>query len=90
MEDINVRIRKYRDNAKMTQKEAGEILGLKSNAYSTREAKGKFSVDEVIELAKAMNVDADLIIYGEKRLDFSPKEPQILKVNDPFKENPKN
>ncbi|MBR4099757.1 MAG: helix-turn-helix transcriptional regulator [Clostridia bacterium] len=87
-EIINKRIREYREKAKMTQEEAGAILGLKRNAYSAKEGKGKFTVGEVKALAKEMDIDPDLIFYGEKKLDFSPVEPTIITVNDPFKENP--
>ncbi len=87
-ENINKRIREYREKAKMTQEEAGAILGLKRNAYSAKEGKGKFTVGEVLALSQAMDIDSDLIIHGAKKLDFSPVEPTILTVNDPFKETP--
>ncbi len=82
--EINKRVREYRENVKMTQEEAGDVLGLKRNAYSAKEGKGKFTVDEVLVLAKAMNIDPDLIIYGKKEIDFTPITSPVVKISSPF------
>ncbi len=83
---INERIRKYRKEKDITQKELGEALGMKTNAYSSMEKKGKITVEHALKIAEALDINPDLIIKGEvkKELDFSPIPIEPQKVNNPL------
>lgn len=82
---INERIRKYRNEKKISQKELGEAIGMKMNAYSRMEREGNISVEDALAIAVVLGIDPDLLIYGEKQLDFTPIEPTVLVAEDPYK-----
>jgi transcriptional regulator with XRE-family HTH domain len=82
---INDRIKKYRIEKKMSQKELGQAIGMKMNAYSRMEREGNISVDDALSIATVLGIDPDLLIYGEKPLDFSAIEPTVLVAEDPYK-----
>ncbi len=94
--DINVRIRKYRKAKKMTQEELGNALGMKCSTYSQMERKGKITVGMAQKIADILDVDPDMIMYGEKTtsLPFPPPiENPPLKFADssnPFDQSKSN
>ncbi len=88
--DINRRIREYRKLRKMTQEELGKALGMKCSTYSQMERKGKITVSMATKIAEILDVDSDIIMYGEKQTPF-PFEPVItppLNLGDPSKNDP--
>lgn len=81
--EINKRIKSYRNLANKTQDETAKALGIKCSTYSQMERKGGISVDIAKKLAEIFGIDSDLIIYGEKKIDFTPIQPPVLKVEEP-------
>ncbi len=88
--DINKRIREYRKLREMTQEELGMALGMKCSTYSQMERKGKITVDMAQAIAKILDVDPDIIMYGEKQtpIDFVPVITPPITLSDPGKNNP--
>ncbi len=87
---INERIKKYRNEKKISQKELGEAIGMKMNAYSRMEREGNISVEDALAIATVLGIDPDLLIYGEKSektLEFPVIEPTVLVAEDPYKNN---
>ena len=82
---INERIKKYRNEKKISQKELGAAIGMKMNAYSRMEREGNITVDDAIAIARVLDIDPDLLIYGEKTIEFSTIEPTVLVAEDPYK-----
>ena len=70
---INDRIKKYRIEKKMSQKELGQAIGMKMNAYSRMEREGNISVTDALSIATVLGIHPDLLIYGEKQIDFTKK-----------------
>jgi transcriptional regulator with XRE-family HTH domain len=90
--EVNKRIRKYREEKKVSQEKVGRAIGMKCNAYSRMEREGNISVADALGIADALAVDPDLIIYGEIRHReplFTPIEPKPIIARDPFAEEPK-
>lgn len=86
-DSINERIRKYRISKKLKQSELGEKLGLKCSTYSQMERKGTISVEMALKIAKILEIDPALIIYGnetEDKLEFTPIKPQKVTANAPM------
>ena len=85
-DSINERIRKYRIAKKLKQSELGEKLGLKCSTYSQMERKGTISVEMALKIAKILEIDPGLIIYGnetENKLEITPIKPQKVVANAP-------
>lgn len=82
---INERIKKYRTEKKISQKELGEAIGMKMNAYSRMEREGNISVEDALAIAQVLGIDPDLLIYGEKPFEFATIEPTVLVAEDPYK-----
>ncbi len=82
---VNERIKYYRNQKKLNQTELGAKLGLKCSTYSQMERQGNISVDMALEIAKVLDVDPDLIIYGEtnsRPIEITPTKPQTLTAKD--------
>ncbi len=78
--EINERIKKYRKERKLTQGELAAKIGVKTSTYSQMEREGNIKVDMALKIAEALNVDPNLIVYGEpntpdEELIFSPSKP---------------
>ncbi len=89
--EINERIRYYRELKKLSQEALGEAVGLAGNAFSKREREGNFKVEEIIDIAKFLDIDPDLIIYGEEKkveYEMTPAIPKPVVFSDPSKDNP--
>jgi transcriptional regulator with XRE-family HTH domain len=82
---INERIKKCRIEKKMSQKELGVAIGMKMNAYSRMEREGNITVEDALAIAAVLGVDPDVLIYGEKQLEFTAVEPTVLVAEDPRK-----
>ena len=67
-ETINHRIRRFRLQNKYTQRELGELLGLKCSTYSQMERVGKINSDIIIKLCEIFDTDALTLLYGENYL----------------------
>lgn len=82
--EINERIKKYRQEKKMTKKAMAAALGMNNSTYCRMEAEAKrIDVETAIRIADILGVDRDLIIYGKKqKLDFSPIEPTAMIFKD--------
>ena len=87
---INERIREYRKKRKMTQEEVGEALGMKCSTYSQMERKGKITVEIARKIAEILEVDPDIIMFGEVQTPFpvGPVVPTPITFGTPGKDNP--
>ncbi len=57
------RLRDYREDKDMTQKQIGEVLGIDQRIYSNYETgKRKIPVDLIIKLAKLYQTSADFLL----------------------------
>ncbi len=63
--EINGRIKKYRRQKGLTQKETAELVGIKHSTYAQMERKGGIKTEMAIKLAEIFGVNPDHIIYGE-------------------------
>lgn len=60
-------LRRYRTNAKLTQKQVAEQAGISVSHYANLERGSKsMSAWTLYALADVLNVSADLLLYGEK------------------------
>lgn len=79
--EINKRIKKLRNNTKLTQKQTAALLGIKHSTYSQMERKGGISIDKAARLAEIFNTSVEYIVYGVENV---PSEPNgVLIVKDP-------
>ena len=66
MADIyNKRVAHYRKLAKLTQAQVAEKLGMKNSTYSQLERKGKIGVEQLVKIAKILDIDVSLLLYDE-------------------------
>ncbi len=87
--EINERITKYRKQKKMTKRALAATLGINYSTYCRMENEAKrIDPKTASNIAEILGVDPDLIIYGEKPLDFSPVQTPPLVAKDPNAENP--
>lgn len=88
--EINLRIREYRKLRKMTQEELGKALSMKCSTYSQMERKGKITVEMARKIARVLDVDPDIIMYGEKQTPFplKPIIPTPAPLGTPGQKNP--
>lgn len=78
-ETINQRITRIRKSKKITQKEMAERLGMKESTYSQMERQGNISAQTLLSIAAVLEVDINLLLYGEEGLVPPEKaEPIVL------------
>ena len=78
-ETINQRITRIRKSKKITQKEMAERLGMKESTYSQMERQGNISAQTLLSIAAVLEVDINLLLYGEEGLVQPEKaEPIVL------------
>ena len=65
MDKINERIQKIRRDAKYKQSEVAELLNMKTNTYSIRERRGKFTGEDLLKLAAIFQVDVRKFLYDD-------------------------
>lgn len=85
-ETINQRIRRYRENTNLTQKQVAELLGIKGSTYSQMERKGKISSEIILKLEKIFGLEEGVLLYGEKKneeYDFSALKNNNLTLKKP-------
>lgn len=83
--EINGRIKKYRRQKGLTQKETAELLDIKHSTYAQMERKGGIKTEMAIKLAEIFGVNPDHIIYGEGNELFGnviPPKPLIVRTPD--------
>lgn len=83
---VNERIRKYRKEKKVSQKRVAEALGMNYTTYSQmeREAK-KISSQTLINIAAVLNINPNLLFYGENPIEPDFPEPEPIIAEDPEK-----
>ena len=91
-DSINERIKYYRNQKKLSQTELGAKLGLKCSTYSQMERQGSISVPMALDIAKFLEVNPDLIIYGYEKnqpIEITVTKPQTIIAGEktPFIEN---
>lgn len=78
-ETINQRITRIRKSKKITQKEMAERLGMKESTYSQMERQGNISAQTLLSIAAVLEVDINLLLYGEEGMVQPEKaEPIVL------------
>ena len=81
---VNERIRKYRKEKKVSQKRVAEALGMNYTTYSQMEREAKnISAQTLINIASALNINPNLLFYGENPIEPDFPEPEPLVVKDP-------
>lgn len=91
MDDINKRIKYYRRKKGYTQGELAKAIGMKSSTYSQAEREGIITCDLLLKVAKALEVDPEILLLGKKEVKIvvaKPRnkvqpEPEKIKSNDP-------
>lgn len=80
---VNERIRKYRKEKKVSQKRVAEALGMNYTTYSQmeREAK-KISSQTLINIAAVLNINPNLLFYGENPIEPDFPEPKPIIAED--------
>ncbi len=81
---MNERIRKYRKEKKISQKQVAKALGMNYTTYSQmeREAK-KITAQTLINIAAVLDIDANLLFYGENPIGPDFPEPEPIIIQDP-------
>ncbi len=65
--DIGDRLRERREEMKLTQKEAGKLLGISETFYGEIERGNKrLSIERMLEVEKKMDMDLTYLLTGEK------------------------
>jgi len=89
MNDINERIRYYREQKNVTQKQLCEAIGMKQNAYSQMERSGKrIPFPRIKAIAEYLGVDLQLILGEAPKYDLTPAVPEPITVAAPEVNNP--
>ncbi len=63
--EINKRVVLYRKSKGYTQSQMANLLNMKCNTYSQMERSGNITCDRIVEIAKILNVDVKILLYGE-------------------------
>lgn len=80
---INERIRKYRKQKKMSQKQVAAALDMNYTTYSQMEREAKnISAQMLVNIAYVLGVKAELLLYGENPIEPDLPEPGPLVVRD--------
>ncbi len=79
MNKINQRVKKLRKQNKYSQKNIGNLLGMKTSTYSQMEREGNFNGDELVLLADFFKVDVKTFLY-----DDIPETPVIIEIPDDY------
>lgn len=83
---INERIRKYRKQKKMSQKQVAAALDMNYTTYSQMEREAKnISAQMLVNIAYVLGVKAELLFYGENPIEPDFPAPNPLVVQDPEK-----
>lgn len=81
---INERIRKYRKQKKMSQKQVAAALDMNYTTYSQMEREAKnISAQMLVNIASVLGIKAELLFYGENPIEPDFPEPEPLVVKDP-------
>ncbi len=88
MSEINSRIKKIRNDLKLTQLDVANALGMNLSTYSQREREGNNEAEFLIELSKIFNVDVKQLLYNENEIfenqikneGLSSQEKLIIKI----------
>ena len=75
MSEINKRVTHYRKEARLTQAQVADLIGMKSSSYSQMEREGDISAERIVKLAEIFKIDVRLLLYGQE-LRFLEEEPQ--------------
>ena len=69
---INQRVARYRKLKDLNQTQMADFMGIKTSTYSQKERKGKITAEEIIKIAEILNVDVDILLYGEVEKTNTP------------------
>lgn len=64
--ELNSRIKKYRKLADLTQEDVAKSLNMKLSTYSQMERGGKIKAEYIEPIAKILNVDPIVLLFGEQ------------------------
>ena len=64
-ETVNKRIARYRKLMDLSQAELAEKIGMKASTYSQMERCGNITTQRLLDIAKALKVDANDLLNGE-------------------------
>ena len=85
--EVNLRIKKLRKKAKITQEEMGEKLGIKRSTYAHIEAYGNFKAAQLKIIAQVFGQTVDQLIDGDNFVvraskNFEPPQPMQLRQTE--------
>ena len=68
--DINERVKKYRQEAKITQREMAELLGLSYSKYSKLERSGKISSQLLLDICHYLQIEPNKFFFSGMMLEY--------------------
>ncbi len=81
--EINQRVKAERIKKGYTQSQMANLLNMKCTTYSQMERSGNITCDKIVEIAKFLNVDVRILLYGE----IKNKSIKIIKPHQKTKSN---
>lgn len=85
--ELNSRVKKYRNLAELTQEQVADALNMKHSTYSQMERGGKIRAAYIEPLAKILNVDPMVLLFGEQDESEIPLPP-VVPAPEPTLRNP--
>lgn len=80
--EIAKRIKKYRQDLGLTQKDVGDALGIDRSTYARQENSGMIRSDLVFKLAEILHVSPNQILFGESKERELPKPIFDIDMNE--------
>ncbi len=68
--EINKRIKKYRQEANITQREMAELLGLSYSAYSKLERNGVIRTQLLLDICCILKIDSDVFYKSGMMVEY--------------------
>lgn len=75
--EINKRLKKYREGAKLTQDQVAEKVGMKRNTYAHMERHGHPRPEMIKKLSEIFGVSVENILYGEIEKKSEPETSEL-------------
>ncbi len=82
-ETVNQRIARYRKLKGFTQARLAEEIGMRPSSYSQMERCGNITTQRLVDIAIALKVDANVLLYGEVEILPPPTEDPKEPIGEP-------
>lgn len=86
--ELNSRIKKYRKLAELTQEDVAKALNMKLSTYSQMERGGNIKANYIEPIAKILNVDPIVLLFGEQDSKEAIVLPPIIPAPEPIIKQP--